>query len=265
MDISRQLGFLFAPPAGAILVALLGPAAPMLFNGVGALLAAVCVFFIRWRPPERERQRSEGLLNAVQRVVDESFEGMRTIGRSRLLQVALLLGASLNLVIAPIQLLLPLFVFDVKDAGESYYGGLVAALLIGIIGGALSAPGLSRRHGLGRLTITSIVLLGTMICVAPWPPTLWPPAFGMAIAGACLGALNFAQTTMVQGATSDEERGRVSATYFTATLGARPFGFLVMGALASAVDIRFLFLSVGILALLIGGVLVRLPEVRQAH
>jgi hypothetical protein len=87
----------------------------------------------------------------------------------------------------------------------------------------------------------------------------------MAIAGICIGLLNVAQTTMLQGATSDEERGRVSATYYTATLGVRPFGFLVIGALASGVnDIRFLFVAMGMLALALGAVLYRTPEVR-AH
>jgi hypothetical protein len=87
----------------------------------------------------------------------------------------------------------------------------------------------------------------------------------MLAAGLAIGSLNFAQTTMLQGATSDEERGRVASIYFTATLGVRPLSFLVVGAIASGVDVRYLFVALGVLALGVGGVLSRLPEVRSAR
>jgi MFS family permease len=115
------------------------------------------------------------------------------------------------------------------------------------------------------MVIAAITILGIVICAAPWPPTLWPPAVAMVIAGTAVGALNVAQTTMLQSATSDEERGRASATFFTTTLGVRPFSYLIMGALASAVDIRFLFVALGVITLLLGAFLLRLPEVREHH
>jgi hypothetical protein len=71
---------------------------------------------------------------------------------------------------------------------------------------------------------------------------------------------------MLQSATTDDERGRASAAYYTATLGVRPVSFLVMGALAETVnDIRFLFVGLGVLALGVGGVLYRTREVREHH
>ena len=38
-----------------------------------------------------------------------------------------------------------------------------------------------------------------------------------------------------------------------------------MGALASAVDIRFLFVALGVMALGVGAALLRMPEVREHH
>jgi MFS family permease len=115
------------------------------------------------------------------------------------------------------------------------------------------------------MVIVAVTVLGVVICVAPWPPTLWPPVFAMLIAGVAIGALNVAQTTMLQSSTNDEERGRAAATYLTSTLGVRPFSYLFMGLLASAVDIRFLFVALGVMTLLLGGFLYRLPEVREHH
>jgi hypothetical protein len=77
--------------------------------------------------------------------------------------------------------------------------------------------------------------------------------------------MNVAQTTLLQGSTTDEERGRVSATYYTATLGVRPIGFLTIGILASAVDIRYLFVMLGSLALVLGLILNRSDEVRHVR
>ena len=134
---------------------------------------------------------------------------------------------------------------------------------VGLLVGSLTAPLTARRIGLGPLTIIAVFTLGIVICIAPWPPMLWPPVVAMAFAGWAVGSLNVGQITLIQGNTTDEERGRVSATYYTSTLGIRPIGYLAMGALASTVDIRYLFVVLGILAILVGVVLSRLREVRD--
>jgi hypothetical protein len=87
----------------------------------------------------------------------------------------------------------------------------------------------------------------------------------MMVAGACIGSLQVAQTTMLQSATTDDERGRVAATYYTVTLGIRPLSFLAVGALATAVDIRLLFVILGVFALFIGLGLYRMRDVREHH
>jgi MFS family permease len=208
-------------------------------------------------------EQAQSWSHATRIVATQMRAGFSAIKNTRLLQVAVLLGFSLNLVVAPIQVLLPLFVRDVKHADASYFGLLVGCLLIGLITGSLAAPSLSRRFGLGHMTILAVSALGGLIMVASWPPTLWPPAFAMLLAGICIGSLNVAQTTLLQDFTSDDERGRVSAFYYTATLGVRPAAFLTMGALAEAVDIRWLFVVLGVMCLLVGGVLAREPDVRD--
>jgi MFS family permease len=272
MEITRHIGFLIAPPAGALLMSYVGPAALFLIDGFAFLVSAITVFLIRWRPAAREpaprRSRIgelEGWLQSAQAMIAQTKAGFRVIAASRILQVSLLLGFSLNVIVAPIQVLMPLFVVDVKHAGESYFGLLVGGLLLGLITGSLIAPAIARQHGLGRLTIVAVLILGVIICIAPWPPTLWPPVIAMIVAGGAIGSLNVAQTTMLQSSTSDEDRGRVSATYFTSTLGVRPFSFLIVGALASTIDIRLMFTAMGALAVALGAYLYRLDEVRDHH
>jgi len=265
MEVSRHIGFLVATPLGGVLVDTLGPAAIFLVDGVTFFISTVTVFFIRWRQPEREQVVADGFRHNLQIVVSQMQSGLAVIGRQRLLQVTLLLGLSLNLIVAPVQLLLPLFVREVKDAGGIYFGLLAAGMLLGLIVGSLTAPMTARRVGLGPMAIGAVSILGVVLCVASWPPTLWPPVVAMVIAGLAIGSLNVAQTTMLQTSTTDEERGRVSSAYYTFTLGVRPLSFLAMGILASGIDIRVLFVVLGVIAIAVGGVLARVPEVRHHH
>jgi MFS family permease len=265
MEITRHIGFFVAPSVGGVMVAILGPAALMLVDGTTFLLSAVTVFFIKWRQPPREAVESEGWWHSLQIVFAQTAEGIGVIGRMRLLQVAVFLGLALNLIVAPIQVLLPLFVLNVKQEDASYFGVLVGGLLVGLIVGSLMSPSMSRRFGLGWMAVGAVTALGLVISVASWPPTIFAPLAAMTIAGIAIGSLNVAQTTMLQGSTTDEERGRVSATYFTATLGVRPFSFLIVGGMAEAVDVRIMFVVLGILALCVGAILARVPEVRAAR
>lgn len=264
MEVSRHIGLLIAPPAGSLLVAFLGGAAVMLMDGVTFAVSAICVFFIDWRPTVQPvHEQAEDWRHATRIVRTRMTEAFQVIAKTRLLQIAVLLGFSLNLIVAPIQVLMPLFVRDIKHTDASYFGLLVAGLLAGLITGSLLAPAAARRIGLGTMTITGVLVLGVMIMVSSWPPGLWLPVGAMLIAGLCIGSLNVAQTTLLQESTTDEERGRVSAAYYTATLGVRPFAFLAMGALAEAVDIRWLFVFLGVIALIVGGMLAREREVRE--
>jgi MFS family permease len=265
MEVSRHIGFLVAPIAGGIIVNEFGPASIMLIDGITFGISGITVFLIKWRQPIRAAVEvtAENFRDAVGLVLAQTREGLQSIGRERLLQLSILLGFSLNLIVAPIQVLLPLFVRDVKVAEADYLTLLVAGLLVGLILGSLAAPFTAKRIGLGRTTIVAVTALGIVISIAAWPAGVYPPVVAMFIAGMSIGSLNVAQTTMLQSATTDEDRGRVSATYYTLTLGVRPFGYLAIGTLASAVDIRFLFTFLGLFALALGGLLFRSPEVRE--
>jgi MFS family permease len=265
MEVARNLGFLIAPTAGSFLIALIGPAAIILGDGITFLVSGICVYLIKYRSPPRERVASKSFREVVSEVLVQTGEGMKAIGSKRLLQVAVFLGLALNMIVAPIQVLLPLFVREVKHGDASYFGILVGGLLLGLLAGSLLAPQLSRRIGLGKMAIGAVVSLGVVMSIAAWPPTIAPPLIAMIISGVAIGSLNVAQTTMLQGSTTDEERGRVSATYFTATQGLRPFGFLLVGALAEAVDIRLMFVALGLMAISVGIFLGRMQEVREAH
>jgi MFS family permease len=265
IEVTRNIGFLVAPSVGLGLAGLVGSGAIIAADGVTFLISGLTVFLIRWRPPQREQPQYKSWQEGVEGVWRQTKEGIAVMRSVRLLQVALLLGVSLNLVVAPIQGLLPLFVIDVKDVSneQAYVGLLAGAFVTGSIVGSLSAPTTSRHLGLGRLTIAGVLLLGIIISVASWIPTLWSPIVALLIAGFAIGTLNVAQINMLQTSSSDEERGRVSAAYYTSTLGVRPLGYLAVGLLYKPIGIQGLFVILGLITLAVGTFLARLPEIRE--
>jgi predicted membrane channel-forming protein YqfA (hemolysin III family) len=118
---------------------------------------------------------------------------------------------------------------------------------------------------LGRLTIASVLTLGIIIMVASFLPTLLIPVGALLIAGTAIGSLNVAQINMLQTSTTDEDRGRVSAAYYSATLGVRTLGYFAAGALVAPVGIQPLFVVFGVIVLGVGIYLSRIPEVREHH
>ena len=114
MEITRQVGFLIAQPAGGIFVALFGGAAIMMVDGITFLISAITIFLIQWRQPLRVQEQAESIRHSVEIVFEQAKEGIRVIRRERLLQLSVFLGFALNLIVAPIQVLMPLFVRSVK-------------------------------------------------------------------------------------------------------------------------------------------------------
>jgi MFS family permease len=265
IEVARHIGFLIAPSAGIALAGVVGFGPIILADGVTFLISGITVYLIRTRQPARQVQQSSNWRESLVQVFRETQEGIGVIKAVRLLQVTLLLGFSLNLVVAPIQGLLPLYVTEVKGREEPYLGLLAAGFVTGLIIGSLAAPAVSRRVGLGRMAVGSVILVGAIICAASYAPTLWIPVLALAVAGVAIGSLNVAQVNMLQTSTTDEDRGRVSAAFYTASLGVRPFGYLAAGALAAPVGVQPLFVAFGAIVLAVGLFLSRIPEVREHH
>ena len=263
MEVSRHIGFLVAPSLGIALASLFGSGTIILADGVTFLISGASVLLIKWRQPRRQLERADGWDEQMRLVYRETRDGIRVIRRVTLLQVTLLMGFSLNLVVAPIQALLPPFVREVKGQPDTYFALLAAGFVSGLILGSLLAPVLSRRTGLGRLAISSILVLGLTICTAAYVPTLVLPVVAMFVAGTAIGLLNVAQINMLQTSTTDEERGRVSAAYYSATLGVRSLGYLAAGALAAPAGVQPLFVAFGVIVLCVGLFIWRIPEVRE--
>jgi len=183
-------------------------------------------------PPVVPRER--GALRAALRYV-RATPGLRV----PLLMMALVGMLSFNFIV-----LLPLLARFSFDGGASSYAGLMTAMGVGSVLGALVVGAHGRVSN--RLLVRSCAVFGALILLLAATPTL-------ALAGAVLVPLGAASVTFAAGvnsalqlAVSPEMRGRVMALYSMVFLGSTPIGGPLSGWLAETWSPR--------LALLVGGV-----------
>jgi MFS family permease len=107
--------------------------------------------------------------------------------------------------------LLPAFIKDILHAGPEALGILRAAPAVGAV---LVGVWLSRRppeHNAGRLLLTAVAGFGLCIIGFALSRELWLSAALLLASGLCDGVSVVIRSTILQLATPDEMRGRVSA------------------------------------------------------
>jgi len=203
-----------------------------------ASFAAMLIALHAMNPDELETPpvvpRERGALRAA----------LRYVRATPALRVPLLMMALVGMLSFNFIVLLPLLARFSFDGGASSYAGLMTAMGIGSVIGALAAG--ARGRVSNRLLVRSSALFGVLILLLALAPTV-------AVAAAVLVPLGAASVTFAAGvnsalqlAVSPEMRGRVMALYSMVFLGSTPIGGPLSGWLAETWSPR--------LSLLVGGV-----------
>lgn len=159
-------------------------------------------------------------------------EGLRFIARSRVLTGALLADTSATVLGMPIALF-PAINAAYFRGNPQTLGLLVAAPAFGgLLGAALSGPvrHVSRQ---GRAMLVAGAVWGLALTGFGLTHSLWPALALLAIAGAADTLAVVFRTTVVQLATPDRYRGRVSAAEYVVGVGCPQLGNFRAGAVGS--------------------------------
>jgi MFS family permease len=226
--------------------AVLGPAiggflfiggAPLVYAVAAALTALGVVMFATAQTPPHEPVKNARGLSMI-------LEGLRYVRDNQLV-----LGSiSLDLVVVffgGVTALLPVFARDILHVGSEGLGFLRAApaLGAGIVAFALAANPLSRKVGpwlLGAIAIYGLAMIGFALS-----ELFWLSMAMLAVTGAADMVSMFIRQSIIQHATPDGMRGRVSSVSFIFIAGSNE-----LGEFESGVAARFLG-PVG--AVLLGG------------
>ena len=228
------------PPFAGLLIAGIGVAPCFLVNAATTLAVIVALIFMDPAPPSSTRRGH--VLGAI-------VEGVRFLSGHPVLRWVVLLLVVTSLTIRPYNFLLPAYAVHVVHTDAKGLGWLMAASGAGAIAGAFftAATGGSRR---GMIWIVSAIVAS--LGVAGLGLTT-----NVGIAGTVLVAIGIATMSFIgssnillQTLSPDEMRGRSVSVYSMILLGLVPFGSLLIGSIATGLQLRFTFVAAALVSLM---------------
>lgn len=188
-------------------------------------------------------------------------------GRNRPGLLPFLTGVSMfNAAIAPVVVLLPLYVTQWLGQGVAWYGFLLASLTGGAVCGSLAAAR-SRATGTRRAWLLVGAFLGVGLCLVAVSVirNRWMVSAVLAAAGAMSGAVNVMVATFLQATTPDRYRGRVLSLHATGSRALGPIGMLLGGVLGDLTggNAPIVYAACGGSAVVIAAALARSTQARS--
>lgn len=220
-SLAFQTSMIAGPAIGGILYAF-GPVVPYLSAFVLLLIAAALMFTMK--PPAQAPVKDARTLGLI-------AEGLRYVWSNKIV-----LGAiSLDLVVvllAGAVALLPVFARDILHAGPSGLGILRASVGVGAASVALMLALKPLRRRVGTWMFGATIVFGVMTIVFGVSQWLWLTALALVIAGGVDMISVYVRSSLIQLATPDEMRGRVSAVSFVFISASNEFGDFEAGLMA---------------------------------
>ena len=216
-----QTSVIAGPAVGGLLYAF-GPSVP--YGVAFAMLVTSALMILLLRPPPQAAAPEAQTLGMIS-------EGLRFVWSNKIV-----LGAiSLDLVVvllAGAVALLPVFARDILHAGPQELGVLRAAMGVGatIVAIMLAAAPL-RRH-VGAWMFGATIIFGLMMIVFGVSQYLWVSAAALAVAGGVDMISVYVRQTLIQLATPDAMRGRVSAVSYVFISASNELGDFEAGLMA---------------------------------
>jgi len=228
------------PPIAGVIIVSSGVAPCMFANAALTLAVVVALLFMQ---PVAASSSGRGSVWVSIR------EGLAFIGGHAVLRWVVLLLVVTSLLVRPYNFLLPAYAAHVLHTDARGLGALMAVTGLGSICGALATAAFvpRRRSGLWALSALVAALGAAMLGVV----TSMPLAFGvLAVMGLATLTLLGYSNILLQTLAPDEMRGRVISVYSMIVLGLVPAGTLLLGFIASLLDLRQAFVIGGIVTAL---------------
>jgi len=226
------------PPIAGLIIASAGVAPCMFANAVLTLAVVAVLAFMH--PVPASSTRRDSIWSSIR-------DGVVFLERHPVLRWVILLLIVNSLLVRPYNFLLPAYAAHVLDTDARGLGVLLAATGIGAMGGALATAAFvpERRSALwaSAALVTALGAIGLGF-TASLPVAL------VVLAAMGLATLTFlgSSNILLQTLAPDEMRGRVISVYSMVVLGFVPAGTLLLGSLASLLNLREALIAGGVIA-----------------
>ncbi len=237
-----------AAPIGALLLSFM-PIEAILLIDVATALPAICTL-LYFSIPQPEYDGSAERKSVFKDLVF-GFDYLRSWPGLFLL---ILMMSLLNLLLIPLQTLLPLLVTEHFHGEAKHLAFLESSLGIGIVcGGVVLSFWKGAKTRIQTMLIGFVGFGGGILAVALATEQIFPMALlGLFIVGCANAFTNAPFTAIIQSMVKPEMQGRIFSLIMTFTMGAGPLGLIIAGPIAEFYDARTIFFISGSLCILIG-------------
>jgi MFS family permease len=221
INISRAIG----PALGGVILSLFGPPAVFLLNAVSVL--GILAVLWRWKSePVVKRLPPEHFLPAVR-------AGMRYVHAAPLLRAVMARAIAFFLFGSAAWALLPIIARRELGLGPGGYGGLLAAIGVGAIAGALLLPRLRTRLSADALTVAASLVFAASTLALGLVRNPLVVAGVLLFSGFAWIAVLSTLNVGAQRSSAGWVKARALATYLTVFYGAMTAGSALWGKLAA--------------------------------
>ncbi|MDN4615088.1 MFS transporter [Leifsonia sp. F6_8S_P_1B] len=231
------------PPLGGLLVALsaaLAIGAPAAFW----VAAVVMLLFVRGRYATDHPRTTT--------IRADIAEGLRFLGRHRLLRVLAVMVGGFNFAINAVFTVFVLYAVGAGSAlqlNDPEYGLLLTVMAIGSVLGTFLAEPCERVLGRARSLIVTVFAVAIMLAVPAFTTNLWAIGALFALGGAAISVWNVITVSLRQRVTPPRLLGRVNSAYRLLAFGTMPLGSAVGGLIAEILGLPAVFLIAGLVTL----------------
>jgi len=193
-------------------------------------------------------------------------EGLRFLWHNRLLRLLAVMVGIFNFAGNAAWAILVLFAVGPNSAlglSEPAYGGLLAAVAVGSLIGALLAERVERRLGRTWSLTLTILTNAAMVGIPAVTTDIGIVAVTVFLGGFGVAVWNVITVSLRQRVTPDRLLGRLNSAYRLVAWGTMPLGAALGGVLASLVGLRAVFAIMALVTL--GLLVVMVPVRRELH
>jgi MFS family permease len=257
---SRSVSAVGGPALAGILIQVFGAPIALVADGLSFLASAF--FMRRIRAPDPEIDSEPGSLR------EQLSAGMSFLARDPIMRPSILALATMNLFNFAFQGLFVLFATRNLGIEPGVLGLALGAGAIGGVLGALLAPGVGRRLGVGGAFVLTMVIFPASAILVPLAEGLPDTAIlAMLFAAEFVGGfgvivLDINGGSILMARLPGAIRGRASGAFKMINMGVRPIGALLGGVLGELIGVRDTLLIVTV-AQLAGVLFLLASPVRQ--
>lgn len=181
----------------------------------------------------------------------EFTEGVAVIKNDVVLLVSLTMACLVNLVLAPFNVLLPIYSDKILMAGEKGMSFILMSFTIGMIAGSLVIGQTGDKFKRSALIIAGFMGLGAAMLSFGFISNIELACSAAAIGGAFIPVISAGSMTLMQESTPVDKMGRVSSTAATLSLLGLPMGYAISGIMAYGINVLTTFKFVGVVIIII--------------